>query len=216
MKSLALAYVLCAMSLLASCGGGSGGGEGPGGDVVPTNMSLQSVAALDGSVTFGGNVISLGGGPAVGDRDSIPGEGDVRQFYTFDAAPVPAGATIVSATLRLYQAFTIGDAIGENGPIVVDYLDYGPTLNSTDFNRPAIQANIGMISGHLSVGWRALDVTVQVQDAINSGRDPQFRLACDHGLRVIDGMDDLVHFTDREDSCCSTGNLPALSIAYTP
>src|SRR5262245_37116012 len=89
-----------AIALAAGC---SGNPAGPS-----TKVTLNSTASLDGWVQSNGVANASSGGPLVGDFESVsPGVG-YRQFYSFDISTIPAGAHIVSATLRLYQAIVTG------------------------------------------------------------------------------------------------------------
>jgi len=138
-----------------------------------------------------------------------------RQFFSFNWHPLPAGVTIVSATLHLHQHDVVGNPYDDLGDVIVDYLDYGTFLDAGDYDLTPLQANIGTISDNPLIEWKTLDVTTQTRDAIGAGRNPQFRLQFSRTIFVTDGLFDFAEFVDAEDSGGGLGNVPFLRIIYT-
>ncbi len=191
---------------LAACGGGA---DGPGA------IDLASQAALDGFVNSVGNVFTGGSGPGVGDIDPVQNGLGNRMFYSFDLASVPPSATeIVSATLEVSEEGVSGNPFATLGVIVVDHLDYGPTLDAGDYALPALDSAFGVFSGDAVVGYHGVDVTGQVRADWGLGRPrSQFRLRFAFGDSDFDGAVDFVGLNDQEDSQGS-GRTPFLSIRF--
>lgn len=201
-----LASVIVA-TLALGCGGGGGATPSP-------SIDLPGVVFQDGYVSNDGVADSIGGGPGVGDIEMMfPGR-LYRQFFSFNRNVLPAGATILSATLYVYQTDVTGNPYDDLGDVVVDYLDYG-SLDAGDYDLAPIEANIGTISNNPLLEWKTLDVTTQTQDAIGAGRNPQFRFRFDRTIIVTDGFNDSAFFVDAEDSHGGVGNTPFLQIVYT-
>ena len=201
-----LVQVLVA-TLVVGCGGSGG--------TTPTpSVDLPGLVFQDGFVTNDGVADSVGSGPGVGDFETLfPGR-MYRQFFSFNRNVLPAGVTIVSATLYVYQTDVIGNPYDDLGDVVVDYLDYG-ALDAGDYDLAPIEANIGTISDNPLLEWKTLDVTTQTQDAIGAGRNPQFRFRFNRTIFVTDGLVDGAFFVDAEDSHGGFGNTPFLRITYT-
>jgi hypothetical protein len=139
-----------------------------------TTVTLYSEPALDGHVSNNGWIASGYYNIYVGDDVSNQGW---RGFVSFDLSSIPAGATITAATLRIFQSGCDGTPYSDLGNVLVDHLNYGDTLDGTDYDLPAIHSNIGILSDSSGHQWRELDVTIYVQDDINNGRvRSQFRL----------------------------------------
>ena len=198
-----------ATASICACGGSSGGGSGP------VMISAPSEAALDGWVTSSGGVNVSSGGPAMGDLDHIdPGVG-FRQIFSFDITGIPGTATIVGATLQLYQTNLTGDPYSNHGTVVVDHVAYGASPTGVDYGNPALSPGLGPLSTDGAEEYKTLDVTAQVQNDVNAPRmHSQFRLRFSIVDSDNDGVGDYVSFVESEDSCCATGQLPQLVITY--
>lgn len=205
------AYTCLAPVLVALVVWGCGGG----GSAVPSpSIHLPGVVSQDGFVTNDGIADNVASGPVVGDFESLfPGR-LYRQFFSFNRNVLPAGATVVSATLYVYQAAVLGNPYDDLGDVVVDYLDYG-SLDAGDYDLTPIESGIGTISDNPLLEWKTLDVTTQTQDAIGAGRNPQFRFRFNRTIFVMDGLTDLAGFEDAEDSHDGLGNTPFLRVVYT-
>ena len=86
------------------------------------------------------------------------------------------GPDIESATLFVYQSSVVGSPYTTGGNIVVDLVDYGPTLDEGDWCVPATASDIGAISSNVALGFKSLDVTSSLASVLNQGNDLlQFR-----------------------------------------
>jgi hypothetical protein len=180
-----------------------------------TSVTFNSTASLDGWVQSDGVAVANQGGPLVGDLDDVaPGVG-YRQFYSFDLSTIPAGSHIVSATLRLYQAVASQASYTKLGTLIVDRVDLGAALDSTDYNAVALKANIGTLSTTTTIEYKTLDVTAAVQADVDTSRGKsQFRVRFSLKDSNNDGVRDYVQLTEAEDSCCSVSKPPELVIEY--
>lgn len=202
----------CLLALgVALWGSGCGGSGGSG------SIALACDAALDGFVRSDGVAVSAGNGPAVGDLDNfIPGVG-VRQFVSFSLGSLPASGTLVSATLQMRQLTVLGAPFGTHGVVVLDHLDYGPTLDALDFGRAPLAGPLGPFAPDATLGVRTLDVTAQVAADLAAGRvRSQFRLRFSMLDSDNDGSPDAVAFTDAERSHGSEapGDEPVLVVTW--
>ena len=213
--SIRTAPLLLGLVLLAACGGGDPGA--PGG---PQGLTLQSVAPLDGYVNGGASGLLSG---AVTDSVGRAGSGgfcsllsppacaESRAFFVFDRAPLPAGAVVQSATLRVYQEDVTGDPYTSMGNLVVDHVDVGSALDQDDFDEPALTLDLGSIAGNAALEVKSLDVTESVAADILAGRQHTgFRLRFSTGA---DGSDAMAILTTAEDPN-DTGSPPVLVIVY--
>ena len=119
----------------------------------------------------------------VGDlENSLPTAGagpdnHYRGFLSIDLGVLPGGISVASATLRAKQVITAGDPYGEFGNLIVDHLNYGPTLDFDDFSLPSITENIGTLSTNAKIEHKELDVTGAVAADLASARArSQYRL----------------------------------------
>jgi len=118
-----------------------------------------------------------------------------------------AGKTIVSAKLRVYLVESTGwmDFTG----VVVDHINFGSSIDATDYNGGTLASNIGTISSNSAVGWKELDVTSYVQADLTEGRaSSQYRFMLNGVLGAC-----VARFEDAENTG-GTGNKPQLIITY--
>jgi len=186
--------------LLAACGGGG-----------QTTMRLDIPAtdaltgdAIDGQTPLGSVQ------PFVGDTPTNLG---IRAFYSFDLSGLPAGAAVTQAVFTTAQ---VGAPFGTpyadlGGAIVVTHVDLGGTLDTGDFDSPALTPSPGAISDDPAAGVRSLDVTAQVVADLGAGRTTsEYRLA--FAADTEGGNDeDTVQF---EDALGAGGTVPILSVLY--
>jgi hypothetical protein len=185
-------------------------------DVTP--VVVGSSAALDGEVGSDLTATSAGGAPRTGDVESFPTSTAYRQFYSFDFAKIPAGTSVTAATLRLYQASVSGSPYdGTLGNLVVDHVNYGASLDGTDYAVGALLSNVSTLSSDSSVGYKTLEVTNRVQNDLDNGRvRSQYRMRFSLLDANLNFSDDYAQFTDAEDSCCSVNKPPQLLIIFSP
>lgn len=118
-----------------------------------------------------------------------------RGFVSFWLPPIPDGFEIESCTLRLYQYSSYGENGLEDFPVwdnvpggdtlfcIMDHIDYGFTLDETDWNKGdpgnygTLDSNIGIISDNGNEEYKYLDVTEQVTNDYYSNRPySQYRI----------------------------------------
>ncbi len=180
-----------------------------------TSVTLTSEAAIDGWVQSDGVAVSASGGPSVGDFDaSNPGVG-YREFYSFDLSTVPAGSTIDSAALQIYQALVVGQPYTVLGNVIVDHVNIGSSLDASDYAAAPIASNIGTISTNTTVEYKTLEVRTSLVANLAAGRTKsQYRIRFSNRDSNNDGKNDYVAFTDAEDSCCAVNKPPQLVVMY--
>jgi hypothetical protein len=197
---------LLAVLALAACGGGDGDG---GADAGPEQLVVTAAPSLDGylefdtvadayaAVTAGPNAT---GGIRVGD---FPNGVALRGFVRFDLGFLPAGATIVSAVLRLTQAQLDGDPYGllclGGQPIQVYDVDIGLSLGQADWNSGTLVDPL--LPADAANGWKTIDATAAVAADVAGGEDAtSFRLQC-WLLHASQAAADELVFQDGEQAC---------------
>lgn len=131
-------------------------------------------------------------------------------YFSFDIGQIPSGATILSATLRLYHEATLGTPFEDLGPLLVDHLDYGDTLDPGDANLAALQADVGSLAQGSIGQYVGIDAGGSVQDDVSLGRPrSQYRLRFTT-TTDNDGVEDSVFFTGYG----GTQNKPQLVVRY--
>jgi DNA-binding beta-propeller fold protein YncE len=189
-------------------------------DVTP--IVIGSTATHDGYVLDDGisvNTDPAGGGPKTGDlEDFLATPLVARQFYSFELTGIPSTISVLSATLRLYQANVEGSPYGAGnlGSIIVDHVNYGSSLDIADYNAIPLTQNIGTLSTDASQAYKTLNVaTSAANDILTSRLRSQYRLRFSNE-NIINTQDDYVQFTDAEDSCCAANRPPQLVITVRP
>jgi hypothetical protein len=190
--------------------------------VVPpadVTVTLYSQAALDGfrANNGGGNTsvdIRMGNGAMVG---SPSFELVTRGFMSFDLSGIPAGASIQSIELRFFQTQLQGNPYGKLGNPLLKHVVYGSSLENADFDTPELHS--ATLAPHTSPGqWYTITSTI-IADWINqdlvAGRT-RFQMRLQFATETDgDGLQDSVSF-ESGDNHFGTGNLPQLTITYTP
>lgn len=229
----AVLLLICLLGLVG-CGGGSNSKTTPLDTTPPTTtLTLKSEAGLDGHIShwftepesYG---ISNTTGFQVGfmvnsDNTKIA----LRGFVSFNLSSLPAGATIKSAILRVYQEYIQGypyDTLGNISVNHVSYesLDQGPAFSVDTEAGQAVKAIYDIapldktipidsfLSTDPTLGYKTLDVTAAVQaDQTMSRARSQFRLGFQ--TEVADSGIHLAYFYSGE----SDTNRPELVIEYT-
>ena len=125
-------------------------------------------------------------------------QGGIRIIYSFLSYPlpsVPAGYSLNSATLNIYQhsseanseldlypEFNLENRRVVYPPCLIEHVDYGNYLDTDDFILPALHP-ADTLSTTADIGWRTEDVTEWVVDDIHDDRSYtqyRLRLALDH------------------------------------
>jgi hypothetical protein len=92
--------------------------------------------------------------------------------------PMPAGLSgkhITRATLRFQQTDVVGSPYSVQAPLVADHMELLVTVLSgfdmRNFDRTALEEDIGTLSADATLGARTLDVTEAVRDDLTEGRE---------------------------------------------
>ena len=190
--------------------------------VVPPSdvtVTLQSQATLDGfrANNGGGNNavdIRVGNGAMFG---SPANELVIRGFLSFDLSGIPAGASVQSIELRFYQVQVNGNPYGKLGNPLLKHIDYGTSLNQSAYDAPAMHS--ATLSPHTSPAtWYTITSNTignWIEQDLAAGRSRlQMRLQFSTETDG-DGSQDTVSF-ESGDNYFGTGNIPQLTITYTP
>lgn len=202
--------------LVTACGGG--GSDDAGG---PRTAILPSLAAFDGYVKVH-ELLSLT--PVVTAADLLTGSlggcrlvtppecAASRAFVGFELPPLPAGAVVQSALLRVYQEGTSGTPYLDHGVLHVDHVDLGAALDEDDYDDLGLTLDLGTLATTPIPEWKTLDVTAAVAADLLAAR-----VRSDFRLRFLTGSTGAEHvarFTASED-LSGTGNPPELVVTYT-
>jgi hypothetical protein len=172
---------------------------------------LSSSASLDGFRSSNG-----GGNDSLDIRAGRNSYLVTRGFVSFDLTSIPAGSNIVEATLRLYQAKTIGNpyAVAVGGALKVDHLIYGDSLDSSDYGQAALSASFATLTTNSVVEWKDVNVTNQVkEDVTNARARSQFRIHFTTEETGGTAEGDFAYFESANNSE-GTGNTPQLIVKY--
>ncbi len=172
--------------------------------------TLNSSAAIDGFRANNG-----GGNNALEIRAGRNATLVTRGFASFDLGSLPSGVTIDQVTLRLYQTSVIGDPYGAGGgSIKVDHLEYGDSLDNSDYAVAAISSSFATLSSSASVAWKEIDVTDALRnDRTNSRSRSQYRIHLTTEATGGDVTGDFAYF-ESADNNTGTGNTPQLVVRY--
>jgi hypothetical protein len=155
-----------------------------------------------------GNVFVLAGSViAVGPRDGQQTGRVDRGFCGFDLPDV----RVAQATLQVYQEQVTGTPYVMGDVMIVDHLDFGPSIDAGDYDLAPLQADIGTLSADATVEWKSLDVTTAVRNDLANGRATarfrlQFRNDAGSGRALLTG------FTDFDGN--PTDNPPQLLLTF--
>jgi hypothetical protein len=193
---------LSGLLLLAACGGGGSTSASQGG---PQSLSIGSVPAMDGTVwplrvSVDPTQRLLVGRAGSNFADAAWG------YCTFDLSGIPAGATITSARLELFQRGGYGTA-SQALPVLIDHMrasgqtpDYAELMGATfELESPMrdAQGNARPLTHTDQRNVRPMDVTAQVRRDLNEGRSlTRFRLRPENNPSTYAYVD----FTDAENA----------------
>jgi hypothetical protein len=178
--------------------------------------SRTSQAALDGYVIGGQapyNALDI----RVGNIATATGERVYRGFMSFDLSGIPAGANVLSAQLRFWQGQLVGDPYGKLGTLLMKHVDYGGSLDTTDFDGPELGSAI--LATHTSPDeWYNVTsgtVATWVRDDLAAGR-PRFQVRLQFSPETDDGTTTDYASFESGNNTFGTGNVPELIVTYLP
>jgi hypothetical protein len=171
--------------------------------------TLTSTASLDGFESSNG-----GGNTTVDIRAGRNVNLVTRGFISFDLSSIPSASTITEATLRIYQVRTSGNPYSMGGKLMVDSLNYGNSLENSDYGITAITTNLVTLTTNPSIEWKDASVTEAVKKDLSEGRTKsQYRIHFETEVKGGDVAGDFSYFESADDSEGS-GNTPRLVIKY--
>jgi hypothetical protein len=176
---------------------------------IPKNRIIYSTPALDGfrSSNSGGNDVSE---IRAGRNESLVSRG----FVSFNISDIPSGATIILATLRLYQTQIIGNPYSVSESLKVDHLTFGDSLDASDYGAAALSSSFTTLSQSKVIEWKEIEVSNAVKDDIANARTKsQFRIHFRTENTGGDATGDFAYFEAAENTMKS-GNLPQLIVKY--
>ncbi len=168
-KTTHYAFLMAAMCVLASCGGGDGD-TGQDNIVEPTLMTVtidEPTGPVDNS-TLGNWDNTLLGVGEFGPANQLLN--NWRGIMSFDISEIPAGATIVSAELTAFQFQVNGDPYFNLGAMMVDHIAMGPVMQGDAYSDFTISLDVGTLSINGTVGVKTLDITGVVQSDVDAAR----------------------------------------------
>lgn len=171
-------------------------------------VQLYSDPGLDGTISDLGLLLPSDTELRVGDE--VTTNDTYRAFISFDISSIPASTLITSATLKVTQTLETGSPYVNLGDVIVDVLNYGPTLEALDYDVVPTEANIGTLSFDNTAESKTLPVPYYVQEQVSAGNTRiQFRLrhqtATDNN-----GLDDYSNWFSGDNSV----DKPELLITY--
>jgi hypothetical protein len=186
---------------------------------IDVTVSLTPQAALDGfrANNGGGNNtvdIRVGNGSFFGSPSE---ELVIRGFMSFDLTGIPASADVKSIDLRFYQVNVTGTPYAKLGNLLIKHVDYGSTLDNAAYDTAELHSAI--LSPHTGSGeWYTITATTiadWIEADLAAGRT-RFQLRLQFSSETDgDGLQDTASFESGE-NYFGTGNLPRLTITYSP
>jgi len=164
------------------------------------NIELEGEAALDGSVSIGGNVMADGNEVLAGYlQDDF-----MRGFFSFPLKDLPADAeSIVRAQMEIYSLRYDGDTIDSCN---IELLDYGGSLDGSDYGLSGMEK---ITIQPKYTGWTAYALTDWVQQRFAAGAE-HFQVRFDY-LGDTGAAEDAGYTFQ---SANASSNRPVLKIAY--
>ena len=136
-----------------------------------------------------------------------------RGFVSFPLNEIPTGVNIIEARLKLYQAKIVGKPYSA-GSVMIDHLNYGDSLDNSDYGIAALVSNFAVLSTSLAVDMKEKNVTLAIKEDIANARSlSQFRIHLSAESTGGTTVGDFIYFAAAENSLGS-GNLPQLVVRY--
>lgn len=151
-------------------------------------MVIDAVAGLDGYITSGSTVNTAGSLIIVGDSSTNL---FYRGFLTFDLSALPSNLTFIkTAIVYVFHNSYQGDPYGAlGGGLRMERVDYGATLDSTDFEKApfALSLDAFSLSNSTTQGWKSSSVIVaglvrDWSDRVNRSNHTQWRMKFPNNL----------------------------------
>ncbi len=187
-------------------------------EVEPVTVALTSEGALDG--------YRLNDGTGSSSQDILVGNGELinpvgelvaRGFISFDLSGIPTGATIESVELRFYQKEVQGSPYEKLGNLVLEYVNYGASLEDSAYNTPALDTAVLDIETSPDAWYILSDPTIVtwVQSSLETGLSrQQFRLQFSQETDG-DGQEDWIAIQSGG-SILGSRQAPQLIVTYLP
>jgi hypothetical protein len=176
--------------------------------VIKTKI-LNSTASLDGFRSS-----NNGGNDSLEIRAGRNENLTTRGFLSFSLSDIPAGSVITEATLRLYQKKIDGSPYSVGGNLKIDHLNYGDSLDSTDYGMAAFLSNFATLTSNATVEWKDALVTSEVKDDFAAARSrSQFRIHFETEVVGGTATGDFTYF-ESADNNMGSGNTPQLVVKY--
>jgi carboxypeptidase T len=211
----------------------NGAGEGPNSNeasaapvAAPVSVTLVSVAAQDGWVLESGETTNAGGSiDATATTTSALRVGDTNQdrqyksVVAFDTSPIPDGATILTATLRLRRGTLSGTSpFTTHGTCWADVQTGGfsgsTALQTTDFEATATVAQAASLSNATANGtWSEGSLNAAGRAAIDKTGTTQLRVYFNLDDNDDGGTDYIGYYSGNNST---SSNRPLLVVTYYP
>ena len=172
---------------------------------------LLSQPPLDGYVPGGGE-------PVTGDTIRVSwGIMGLRGFMSFDLSTIPAGASILNAELRFYQARIEGDPFGHPGSFVLDHVDFGSELDPFDYGAFSL-ASLELAPQNSPGVWYQIGATPLSSwiEADLQAQRTRFQARLRFSNNINPGSQEDYIDVEAGDNTLGTGNLPQLIITFAP
>src|SRR4030043_1032594 len=124
-----------------------------------------------------------------------------RGFVNFDLSLIPTNSTITEATLRLYQVRSSGNPYSVGGKLMVDSLNFGNSLENSDYGISAITTNLVVLTANSTIEWKDAVVTEAEKKDLSEGRTKsQYRIHFETEVKGGDVAGDFAYFEAADDS----------------
>lgn len=207
---------LATVALLGSAALATGCGGGGGGDPTPVTVTILSTAALDGHIHSTGDAqVGAAYYVAFGDYANALGPvSGVRAFVSFDLASIPAGATVVDATLTLFEKSTVGSPFTTLGDILLDHVVYGSVLEAGAYSRSGLGDAIATFPADVTPGPKTVSVTAAVAGDVGARPQSQYRLRFTVESDNDGDSDGISYYSSG--TATTTEERPRLVVTYLP
>ena len=136
--------------------------------------------------------------------------------FSFDITAIPAGATLVDATLTIHVTSSVGDPFAQHGPMQVHYLPYGDDLANAPTTIIVNPPDWSTVSpSTVTSGPKMAGVKPILDRAIADGMTRcQVQVGWFGTFLPVDGNDDYVVLSDGENSVVGPPG-PSLEFRWT-